>query len=242
MKLKKLLAVLTISISVLSVSACAGRTSASNDAPPVKEESTESAESADKEQTEVTAEKDEEVSKEQAGKEEEIPDENDESDSSSDVSTGEVEPGKDPAEKIELPKSTGTEIKENDFVAEILEDDTAIITKYSSYEDECEGIPGEISGHTVVGIGKNAFSYKEFEDLVIPGTVLVIGDSAFSNTEIDGSIDLSGVRLIDDKAFFAAELPGDISIPDNTYVGEQAFGYCEKLGKVTLGQNVTLDN
>ena len=145
-------------------------------------------------------------------------------------------------EKIELPKSTGTEINENDFVAEILEDDTAIITRYNSYEDECEGIPGEISGHTVVGIGKNAFSYKKFEDLVIPAAVLVIGESAFSNTEIDGSIDLSGLQLIDDNAFFAAELPGEISIPDNAYVGEQAFGYCEKLEKVTLGRNVTLDD
>ena len=47
MKLKNLLAVLTITISMLSVSACAGRTTASKDAPPVKEESTESAESAE---------------------------------------------------------------------------------------------------------------------------------------------------------------------------------------------------
>ena len=216
MKLKKLLTVLTISISVLSVSGCAGRTSASNDAPPVKEESTESAASAGKEKTEGTAEKDEEASREHTEEKEDEPAENDVSDPYSDGSTVEVEPRKEPAEKIELPKSTGTEIKENDFVGEILEDDTAIITKYSSYEDECEGIPGEISGHTVVGIGKNAFSYKEFEDLVIPDTVLVIGDSAFSNTEIDGSIDLSGVQLIGEKAFFSSELPDDILIPDNT--------------------------
>jgi hypothetical protein len=80
MKLKKLLAVLTISISVLSVSACAGRTSASNDAPPAKEESTESAASADKEKTAGTAEKDEEASREHTEEKEDDPAENDVSD------------------------------------------------------------------------------------------------------------------------------------------------------------------
>ena len=265
MELKRILVVLTLTISMLSVSACSRNVSGLRKAKSVTERNTESAaeekpeerpeetsEKADEtpekpeeasEKAEATPEKadEEALEKEPKEKEEEKKDDNEPVSSSEDASA-EVEPGNAPAEKIELPKSTGTEINENDFVAEILEDDTAIITRYNSYEDECEGIPGEISGHTVVGIGKNAFSYKKFEDLVIPAAVLVIGESAFSNTEIDGSIDLSGLQLIDDNAFFAAELPGEISIPDNAYVGEQAFGYCEKLEKVTLGRNVTLDD
>ena len=235
MKLKKIITALILTGAMLSVTACA-RSSVRNEKAAEVEESTASESEEESEEASVKAEDTEPEEKETEEKKDESSVKQDSADSSS-----EVEP-RSSSEKVALPKSTGTELKENDFVAEVLEDDTVIITKYSTYDDECEGIPGEISGHTVVGIGKNAFSYKEFEDLVIPDTVLVIDDSAFSNTEIKGSLSLSGVQVIEDKAFFAAELPDEIVIPDNAYVGEQAFGYSEKLGSVTLGQNVTLDD
>lgn len=139
----------------------------------------------------------------------------------------------------ELPKGTGEEIQEGDFVAELLEDDTVMIVKYNTYEEECEGIPEEISGHTVSAIGKSAFSYKEFSSLIIPDTVKVIDDEAFYYTNIDGEIDLPVGVQINDKAFLGAKLPAEIVIPSNANVGKSAFAYADT-DKVELGENVNI--
>lgn len=140
-----------------------------------------------------------------------------------------------------LPKSTGEEVREGDFVAEILEDNTVLITGIDSYEDECPGIPAEIAGYPVTGIGKDAFAFKEFDELLIPDTVKVIGKNAFDYATVNDTFSLPRGVQIEDEAFESATLPDEITIPEGTYVGENAFAYCEGVKTLNLESSVFLD-
>lgn len=186
----------------------------------------------------VNEENTEEKDEEETVAEEKKEDEPKEKSTNKDISDSKLTAATTVAE-TELSKGTGKEIQEGDFVAEILEDDTVMIIKYNTYDDECEGIPEEISGHTVSAIGKSAFSYKEFSSLIIPDTVKVIDDEAFYYTNIDGEIDLPVGVQINDKAFLGAKLPAEIVIPSNANVGKSAFAYADT-EKVVLGENVNI--
>ena len=117
------------------------------------------------------------------------------------------------------------EIREGEFAAEVLDDDTVIITDVDSREEECAGIPEEIGGYPVSAIGKRVFEYKTFDDLTIPETVTMIDEDAFNYITVRNSLSLPENITILEGAFSYADLPEEIVIPDGACLYTDAFSY-----------------
>lgn len=114
-----------------------------------------------------------------------------------------------------------TEVKTSgSYRYRILEDGTAVITRYDEKEDANTQItiPSELEGIKVTAIAASAFSEcNKLTDIIIPDTVISIGSDAFS--------DCSGLA--------------NISIPDSvTYIGEWAFEGCSSLTSITIPEDV----
>ena len=148
-----------------------------------------------------------------------------------------VQPG-----ERKLADFTGKTISDGDYRGEILEDGTVIITDYNNYDEEAaSGIPAEIGGYPVSGIGEYACSYDTFEELTIPESVLVIEDNAFCGCEVKTNFTLPDGVQIGEGAFKSTVLPSEIIIPAGVYMGEEAFSYCNGAETVKLGKQVYLD-
>jgi len=114
----------------------------------------------------------------------------------------------------------------------VLEDGGAMIT---GYEEEPSGvlvIPGEVDGHTVTGIGLEAFYMcGDLIRVIIPDSVTRIDIEAF-----EGCSGLTDVTIpanatsIEDKAFFECSSLTSVTIPNSvTYIGKEAFNRCNGL-------------
>lgn len=154
------------------------------------------------------------------------------------------------------------EIREGEFAAEVLDDDTVIITDVDSREEECAGIPEEIGGYPVSAIGKRVFEYKTFDDLTIPETVTMIDEDAFNYITVRNSLSLPENITILEGAFSYADLPEEIVIPDGAclytdafsyigggedirigkeaFIGEDCFAYSEDIKSVSVGDNAEI--
>jgi len=132
-------------------------------------------------------------------------------------------------------------VTDGNFVGAVLDDDTVRIIDYKGPDAPCLPIPSEIDGHIVTEIGVEAFSYHEFENLVIPDTVREIQSKAFDYTEISGSLVFPENIVIGLRSFEYAELPDQLIIPQGAHVCSNAFAYCEELEILILENDVTLD-
>ena len=159
-------------------------------------------------------------------------------------------------------KNIGKEVRSGDFTAEILNDDTVVITHVESGEEKCAGIPAEIDGRPVSAIGERAFEYMAFDDLTIPDTVTRIDKRAFEYITVNGTFSLpENIQILED-AFGYAELPDELTIPkgafldvdtfsniygaetivigDGAVIGSDAFSYAEDVKSVTVGANTEI--
>lgn len=134
--------------------------------------------------------------------------------------------------------STGQEIRSGDFVAEILDDDTAVITYVDG--EECAGIPAEIDGHPVSAIGERAFEYMVFDDLTIPDTVTRIDKRAFEYVTVKGAFSLPENIYILEDAFSYADLPDEITIPKGAFLDADTFSYIYGAENVLIGDEAVL--
>ena len=128
------------------------------------------------------------------------------------------------------------EVQEGDFIAEVLDDDTVIITDVDSRSEECAGIPAEIAGYPVSAIGRRAFEYKTFDDLAIPETVTMIDEDAFNYVTVNNSFSLPEDITILEGAFSYADLPEEIVIPDGACLYTDAFSYIYGGENIRIGE------
>lgn len=118
-----------------------------------------------------------------------------------------------------------------DFEYEVMEDRTAVVTRWLGTQAEPE-IPGMLDGHTVVRIGEGAFRDSGF--LVkprIPENIQSLGALAFYNCALLSTLSLPGsLKEIGDFAFAYCSSLRFIVIPEGTrQIGEYAFGDCPAL-------------
>ena len=102
-------------------------------------------------------------------------------------------------------------------------------------------IPSTIDGHTVTGIGSQAFmGCKNLTSVSIPNTVTAIGDGAFYDcTNMTSAVIPNAVTSIGNSAFSYTALT-TVNIPDAvTSIGNTAFQACTSLTSVTIGSSVT---
>jgi len=114
----------------------------------------------------------------------------------------------------------------------VLEDGGAKITDF--LDKEYEGvlaIPGELDGHPVTGIGKQAFMQSWITGVTIPDSVTGISNEAFFACRYLSSVVIpNSVTGIGNIAFFHCVGLTDMTIPNSvTYIGKSAFYGCEKL-------------
>jgi len=124
----------------------------------------------------------------------------------------------------------------------VLKDGCATIV---GYEEEPSGvltIPGKVDGHSVTGIGPEAFHMCwDLAKVIIPDTVTSIGEWAFKECyELTDVIIGSNVTSIGEMAFFGCESLTGVTIPGNvTSIGSYAFADCSSLTSVTIPACVT---
>ncbi len=159
-----------------------------------------------------------------------------------------------------LVTSAGTDDDLSVLEYEVIDSNTAKITKYDSLSSEFD-IPSEIDGYTITAIGDKAFySCHNLKKVTIPNTVTSIGKRAFdtcqklttvllpdSLTSIEyrafadckmlSSIDIpNGVTTIGNNAFIRCQNMTSAFIPDTiTYIGNYAFSDCVNLKNLTIG-------
>ena len=86
------------------------------------------------------------------------------------------------------------ELTYNDFLYQILPDNTVEITKYTGMEDDLE-IPETINEIPVTSIAGKAFAYNDTLSTVsVPKSVIYIGDHAFSECKSLKSISLPDAK------------------------------------------------
>ncbi len=118
------------------------------------------------------------------------------------------------AEETEGPET----LVSGDYKYILLEDGTAEITGYSG-DAESLAVPAEIDGHSVTGIGKEAFyRYAGLIKIALPDSVTGIGD----------------------RAFYGCKNLESITIPEGvTAIGDEAFVMCSGLNGITIPKGVT---
>ena len=130
---------------------------------------------------------------------------------------------------------------EGDFEYDVLDDDTAEITKYKGEGGDIT-IPSILGGYTVTSIGWYAFEdCTGLKSVTIPDSVTSIGNRAFKDNTDMTSIDIpDSVTSIGERAFFGCTGLTSVTIPDSvTRIAGSAFSNCTGLTSVTIGNSVT---
>ena len=143
------------------------------------------------------------------------------------------------------------ETSAGDYGYEVLEDGTAMITKYKGSDAELE-IPAELDGYAVTAIGDyvffsldaltkvtvpegvtkigmGAFFYcTAMAELALPATLTEIGEQAFSGCKALTALTLpEGLQTIGYGAFSACYALSQVSVPASvTDIGDIAFAQC----------------
>ncbi len=128
-----------------------------------------------------------------------------------------------------------------EYVYEIQEDDTVIITDYLGNTADL-AVPETLDGHTVAGIGAYAFSGRAFLTSVqIPPTVQTIADGAFETCSSLISVTLpESITEIGYSAFSECSSLPSIILPQGlTEISENVFANCSSLTSVTLPDGMT---
>ena len=134
------------------------------------------------------------------------------------------------------PKSAAVELTADNFVVDILDDGTAMLTQYSG-EAESVVIPSEVDGMTVTVIGEDAFvNHEELKSVVIPDTVVEIRNQAFFNCwNLDNVVMSKNIEVIGEYAFSSL---GEIELPNTLKeLGYGAFSDC-KFVKISIPANL----
>ncbi len=136
-----------------------------------------------------------------------------------------VEPSTEMKEES-TPKSETVTLTSADFVVNILDDGTAMLTQYSG-DAESVIIPSEVDGMTVTVIGKDAFvNHEELKSISIPDTVVEISEQAFFNCwNLENVVMSKNVEKIGKYAFsglYEVDLPNSLR-----ELGYGAFSDCK---------------
>lgn len=126
------------------------------------------------------------------------------------------------------------------FEYTLLEDGTAMITRFTDAAITDLVIPSELDGHPVSAI--SAFVFKGYESLrtvTIPEGVTTIWNSAFTGCENLSSVNIpAGVTTIGDGAFNGCKSLKSITIPDSvTLIGNNPFSRCTNLKQIEVSQD-----
>ncbi len=118
-----------------------------------------------------------------------------------------------------------------------LDGDNAIVTGSTDALSGAVVLPAELGGHTVVGIGENAF--KDCADVTaffLPGTITSIGAYAFENcTGLLQAILPDGLTSIGEGAFWNCSGLVSITVPTSvTSIGSCAFYKCDALESLVV--------
>ena len=127
------------------------------------------------------------------------------------------------------------------FTYTLDEDGNATITGCNNITSSLV-IPGEIDGHTVVAIGKNAFyDYYEkvkIQSVTIPDTVTTIGERAFFNAGLIAVNLPNGLTSIGRYAFSGCNFT-EITIPNSITDAFEPFAYMSSLKNVYFQKGIT---
>ncbi len=137
--------------------------------------------------------------------------------------------------------AVGTPLESGDYRYELTAEGTAILTRWLDTAADLE-IPGALDGHTVTGIGEEAFRDSPgLQRVRIPEGVTAVGPLAFYNCAAltDLTLPLS-LREIGDLAFaYCSSLKHVWILEGAERIGEFAFGDCPELHSVTVPLSVT---
>ena len=129
----------------------------------------------------------------------------------------------------------------SDYEFEILEDDTAKITKYSGNASRLV-IPDSLNGYTVSEIGVNAFSNcVPIDSVVIPDSVTKISSLAFYGCSSLQTVKFSNnLAVIDHYAFAECKSLLNVDFPESlTTIGDSSFYGCTGLTDIFIPKNVS---
>ncbi len=118
---------------------------------------------------------------------------------------------------------------------------TCTVTGLGDSTDDEIGIPEQIDGYKVIGIGDGAFAQKEnIKGIYIPLSVESIGARAFFNcTGLESVTIPDNVTSIGEAAFYGCIGLSRITIPNSvTSLGDSAFQDCTGLTSAEIGNGV----
>lgn len=120
-----------------------------------------------------------------------------------------------------------------DDVQYLIQNDEAIITKYTSSKNifNIDQITIGLNKYPVTKIGKEAFKNTAIKEITMPNTIIEIGDEAFSNcTKLQSITTSNKLEKISNNAFNGCSQLTNIFIPSTTtYIGESVFNNCDSL-------------
>lgn len=151
-----------------------------------------------------------------------------------------------------IPTATPVPTTVGDYQYILLEDETAMITRYMGKAIELT-IPSEVDGHRVTALGKNAF-YGFPTSISIPDSVISIGTNPFHSclylTSIFVSPDHPTLAIIDGVLFEKStktlichpssyNTKGYTVPPGIQKIGAYAFSNCSSLTSISIPDSVT---
>lgn len=134
-------------------------------------------------------------------------------------------------------------LTDGDYNYSILEDGTARIHQYDTFNDKTTvRIPEKLGGKQVTELGEWSFSGCTAATVVIPEGVKVIGEGAFAfcdaleNITIPKSVTAIGTSAFEDCASLTSvTIPGAVE-----ELSDQAFIGCSSLTSAVLGEGMTI--
>ena len=150
-----------------------------------------------------------------------------------------------------------------DYSYTVKADGTAEITGYSGSGRDIT-VPGELEGHVVTGIGRQAFraknnivsatladgmtyvgagAFRQCKKLVcikLPDSLEKIGAGAFTGCVKLENIEVpDGITVIEDSTFTSCERMTEIKLPERlVYIGNSAFDHCYSLESIDIPDSV----
>lgn len=143
---------------------------------------------------------------------------------------------------------TQENLTSGDFTYLILDDDTAVVTKYNGKDDIVE-IPESLDGHKVAGLENKALYQSEIKELILPDTLEVVGNyAAMHCTELERVTFGKGIKIIGVSAFESngnnSNATGDGSLKTIVFNGspekisQKAFYFADKLTEIIIPDGV----